>query len=213
MTRNSVMNLWTAIVTAVLTLFTSLGLITTTAVAAAAAAVPEVRKARNTTAPQEVKALEEAIRPQPYAHSLPPTMKQRIHAEAHGSSPSCRHRPPTDASTPDVTAAVPHDSTPSTPASPNTPVTPVTPTGITRTTTGVTDVGTPEGGPTAELAAELPTRTPTVTCASTAPAAPAAVTLPSQPSQSSRPTAPTAPRLPAPATAPVLAPAGTATRG
>jgi hypothetical protein len=24
-------------------------------------------------------------------------MKQRIRAEAHGSSPSCRHRPPTDA--------------------------------------------------------------------------------------------------------------------
>lgn len=29
-------------------------------------------------------------------------MKQRIRAEAHGSSPSCRHRPPTEATEADL---------------------------------------------------------------------------------------------------------------
>ncbi len=111
MTRNPVMNLWTALVTAVLALLTSLGLITTTAVAA----VPEAETARNTSAPQDTTAQEEPIRARPYAHSLPPTMKQRIHAEAHGSSPSCRHRPPTDAATTDPTVprpALPYAGTP-----------------------------------------------------------------------------------------------------
>ncbi|MFJ8111130.1 DUF6344 domain-containing protein [Streptomyces sp. NPDC096132] len=32
----------------------------------------------------------------PHARSLPPTIKQRIRAEAHGKSPSCRHRPLSD---------------------------------------------------------------------------------------------------------------------
>ncbi|MXM65614.1 hypothetical protein GR925_19690 [Streptomyces sp. HUCO-GS316] len=97
MTKNKVMNLWTAIVTAFLALFTALGLVTPTA----AAAVPQTEAARNsdsTSAPA-------ADRPAPamlhwswlHARSLPPTMKQRIHAEAHGKSPSCRHRPQTDA--------------------------------------------------------------------------------------------------------------------
>jgi hypothetical protein len=31
-------------------------------------------------------------------------MKQRIRAEAHGSSPSCRHRPQTEADTADLTS-------------------------------------------------------------------------------------------------------------
>ncbi|WUB68026.1 DUF6344 domain-containing protein [Streptomyces sp. NBC_00582] len=32
-----------------------------------------------------------------HSRSLPPTMKQRILAEAHGKSPNCRHLPLTDA--------------------------------------------------------------------------------------------------------------------
>ncbi|MFF5186689.1 DUF6344 domain-containing protein [Streptomyces sp. NPDC000345] len=37
--------------------------------------------------------------------SLPPTMKQRILAEAHGKSPSCRHRPLSDAEAAEDTIA------------------------------------------------------------------------------------------------------------
>ncbi|MBM7167201.1 hypothetical protein JQK87_01940 [Streptomyces sp. G44] len=91
MTGNKAMKLWTAIVTAFLALFTALGLTTT---ATAATAVQETTSARNATAcaPAPFTALWTAA----YERSLPPTMKQRIRAEAHGSSPSCRHLPPAD---------------------------------------------------------------------------------------------------------------------
>ncbi|MFJ1808939.1 MULTISPECIES: DUF6344 domain-containing protein [unclassified Streptomyces] len=92
MTENRVMKLWTAIVTAVLALCTALGLITTTAGTAAAQTLPtrggESATAADTTAWPTVS----APWVWPRARSLPPTMKQRIRAEAHGKSPSCRHR-------------------------------------------------------------------------------------------------------------------------
>ncbi|QIY97070.2 DUF6344 domain-containing protein [Streptomyces sp. S1D4-11] len=83
MTQNKVMKLWTAIVTAFVALCTALGFITTTA----AAAVPQAEATRNST----VAATVPTITPWagPYSRALPPTMKQRIRAEAHGSSPSC----------------------------------------------------------------------------------------------------------------------------
>ncbi|MFI1355022.1 DUF6344 domain-containing protein [Streptomyces sp. NPDC020898] len=90
MAQNKVMKLWTAAVTAFLALCTTLGLITTTATTA----VAESRPARNCTAPAALPAT--AAWAWSYARSLPPTMKQRIRAEAHGSSPSCRHRSPAD---------------------------------------------------------------------------------------------------------------------
>ncbi|MFF3373483.1 DUF6344 domain-containing protein [Streptomyces sp. NPDC002680] len=83
MAQNKVMKLWTAVVTAFLALCTTLGLITTTATTA----VADSRPARNCTT---------AAWDWSYARSLPPTMKQRIGAEAHGSSPSCRHHAPSD---------------------------------------------------------------------------------------------------------------------
>ena len=90
MAQNKVMKLWTVVVTAFLALCTTLGLITTTATAA----VAESRPARNcTTSPALPTTADWAWS---YARSLPPTMKQRIGAEAHGSSPSCRHRSPAD---------------------------------------------------------------------------------------------------------------------
>ncbi|MER6627340.1 DUF6344 domain-containing protein [Streptomyces sp. NPDC000987] len=98
MARNKVMTLWTAIVTAFLALCTALGLVTTNA----AAAVPRSEAGRNRTAPVPAPAPAVAVPSgwgRPLARALPPTMKQRIHAEAHGSSPSCRHRPLTDACT------------------------------------------------------------------------------------------------------------------
>lgn len=101
MARTTVMKLWTAVVTAFLALCTTLGLITTTA----AASVPRNEPARNTGATTALApAPQTALPPKAWDRSLPPTMKQRIRAEAHGSSPSCRHRRPTDATASDDTA-------------------------------------------------------------------------------------------------------------
>ncbi|WP_333741940.1 DUF6344 domain-containing protein [Streptomyces sp. IBSBF 2806] len=97
MTENRVMKLWTAVVTAVLALCTALGLITTTAAAATAQTEPARTEPAHTgesaiTAhtPDWPTASSPGLWSQ--ARSLPPTMKQRIRAEAHGKSPSCRHR-------------------------------------------------------------------------------------------------------------------------
>ena len=99
MTQNKVMKLWTAVITALLALCTTLGLITTTA----AAAVPQAEAPRNSTAAQTTVS---AMSHWAWSHSkaLPPTMKQRIRAEAHGSSPSCRHRAPADTDAADADA-------------------------------------------------------------------------------------------------------------
>ncbi|NEB04651.1 DUF6344 domain-containing protein [Streptomyces sp. SID13726] len=91
MTQNKVMKLWTAVITAFLALFTALGLITTTA----AAAVPQTEQARNTTVAHPAPpAVAQGLWSD--ARALPPTMKQRIRAEAHGKTPSCRHHSPAD---------------------------------------------------------------------------------------------------------------------
>ncbi|CAM5736384.1 hypothetical protein SALBM311S_08044 [Streptomyces alboniger] len=128
MAQNKVMNLWTAFVTVLLALCTALGLITTTA----AAAVPQTEPTRNsTTEPATPPAMSPGYSPWSYAKDLPPTMKQRIRAEAHGKTPSCRHRPLTDidaaisaadaASTVDPAADTTCDSA----ASPDEPATPL----------------------------------------------------------------------------------------
>ncbi|MET8981000.1 DUF6344 domain-containing protein [Streptomyces sp. NPDC004539] len=107
MARTQLKNLWTTVITALLALCTALGLITT----AATAAVAQSEPARNTaTAPQS----EPPLLPgwdRPHPRSLPPTMKQRIRAEAHGKSPNCRHRshPDTDSL---ITPAHPSDHLP-----------------------------------------------------------------------------------------------------
>lgn len=94
MARNKVMTLWTTIVTAFLALCTALGLITTTA----SAAVPQTGTHSNaeSASPEAAPA---AAAPWSWSRtgSLPPTMKQRIRAEAHGKAPTCRHRPTADA--------------------------------------------------------------------------------------------------------------------
>ncbi|ATL29089.1 DUF6344 domain-containing protein [Streptomyces formicae] len=91
MTGTKAMKLWTTIVTAFLALFAALGLTTT---ATAATAVQDTTNARNATVCAPAPAT--AHWTTAYERSLPPTMKQRIRAEAHGSSPSCRHLPTTD---------------------------------------------------------------------------------------------------------------------
>ncbi|MFF0201079.1 DUF6344 domain-containing protein [Streptomyces sp. NPDC005017] len=97
MARNKVMQLWTAFVTAFLALCTALGLVTTTAGTAAAASVPQSEAARNTDAPLAASAATPLWAAWSQARSLPPTMKQRIRAEAHGRTPGCRTLPLTDA--------------------------------------------------------------------------------------------------------------------
>ncbi|MER6564833.1 DUF6344 domain-containing protein [Streptomyces sp. NPDC001093] len=96
MTQNKVMKLWTAIVTAFLALCTALGLVTTTT-ATTAAAAPRPENPSTGTAHRTIPTIP-APRHWTWSHAgaLPPTMKQRIRAEAHGKSPSCRHRPLTD---------------------------------------------------------------------------------------------------------------------
>ncbi|MGI5196523.1 DUF6344 domain-containing protein [Streptomyces sp. CA-288835] len=96
MARNKVMKLWTAIITAFIALCTTLGLVTTAA-AAAATPVPQTEPARKASPTVTAPAMSPWALS--FSRTLPPTMKQRIHAEAHGSSPSCRHRPPTDMDT------------------------------------------------------------------------------------------------------------------
>lgn len=94
MARNKVMKVWTAIVTAFVALCTALGLVTTTA----AAAVPQTEQKSNSNGasiPQQRTAAP-ATFPWSSPRALPPTMKQRIRAEAHGKTPRCRHRSPAD---------------------------------------------------------------------------------------------------------------------
>ncbi|MEV5432328.1 DUF6344 domain-containing protein [Streptomyces sp. NPDC052701] len=109
MARTKVMKLWTAIVTAFLALCTALGLITTSA----SAAVPQTGTARNSDSTPRMTAPATPLWSWSRARALPPTMKQRIHAEAHGTSPSCRHRSPAD-----VTEAAAPDTAPCDPAAP-----------------------------------------------------------------------------------------------
>lgn len=85
--------LWTAFVTAVLALFATLGLTTN---ATAAPAQDTTTSCASTASPTPAAA---ALWAAAYERSLPPTMKQRIRAEAHGATPSCRHLPTTDTDT------------------------------------------------------------------------------------------------------------------
>ncbi|WP_306322682.1 MULTISPECIES: DUF6344 domain-containing protein [unclassified Streptomyces] len=94
MTKNRVMTLWTVIISAFIALFSALGL---TSPATAATTTAPAQQAEKTQTAQASTPATESARPYwAFKRSLPPTMKQRIRAEAHGSSPSARHRPPAD---------------------------------------------------------------------------------------------------------------------
>ncbi|GAT84324.1 hypothetical protein STXM2123_5024 [Streptomyces sp. F-3] len=109
------MKLWTTIVAAFLALFTALGLITTTA-SAAAATTKQPEKTSKSTAPVPAQLRSPWSRLQ--ARSLPPTMKQRIRAEAHGKTPTCRHRLAPEAPSLDTDAQCASHTPPSRPAIP-----------------------------------------------------------------------------------------------
>ncbi|MFI6034009.1 DUF6344 domain-containing protein [Streptomyces sp. NPDC051315] len=92
MAENRVMQLWTTIISALVALCAALGFVT----AAATTAVAQTEPTRNSDlSDSTVHPAVPAVSPwsRLLARSLPPTMKQRIRAEAHGKSPSCRHRP------------------------------------------------------------------------------------------------------------------------
>ncbi|MFM9368920.1 DUF6344 domain-containing protein [Streptomyces sp. Da 82-17] len=89
MATNKVTRIWSVVVAALLAFFASLGLITT---ASAAPAVPQQDSSGNsaTETPAKAPYVSPAPKAKPYELSRPPTMKQRIHAEAHGTSPNSR---------------------------------------------------------------------------------------------------------------------------
>ncbi|OQR60656.1 hypothetical protein B6E66_28010 [Streptomyces maremycinicus] len=118
MPENRVMKLWTAIVTAFLALCTALGLITTTAAAATAQTAPMHGSERVATTDTTAWPTAAAPWVGTQARSLPPTMKQRIRAEAHGKSPSCRHRGLPDTEAAEHTTASCDSADPAEPATP-----------------------------------------------------------------------------------------------
>ncbi|MFF0568127.1 DUF6344 domain-containing protein [Streptomyces sp. NPDC004041] len=88
-------NLWTAFITAFFALLASLGLATaaaSTANATNATAQPSATTHEHTGATAATPAAPSVRWTLPRDRALPPTMKQRIRAEAHGSSPATRHR-------------------------------------------------------------------------------------------------------------------------
>ncbi|MFJ7419854.1 DUF6344 domain-containing protein [Streptomyces uncialis] len=86
MSRDKVMALWTALISAIVAVLATLGLSSP----AVAAPVQQTGEARNSAPAAREASKPAATAPARYDRSLPPTMKQRIRAEAHGSSPSCR---------------------------------------------------------------------------------------------------------------------------
>ncbi|MFC8594501.1 DUF6344 domain-containing protein [Streptomyces atroolivaceus] len=81
-----VKSIWTAFVTAFVALLASLGLAT----AQATAAEPAVTSHEHTGANPATASTPSVRWTLPRDRALPPTMKQRIRAEAHGSSPATR---------------------------------------------------------------------------------------------------------------------------
>ncbi|MCG7523220.1 DUF6344 domain-containing protein [Streptomyces sp. OfavH-34-F] len=88
-------SIWTAFITAFFALLASLGLAGSTA-AAAESTHTNTEPAATTSPAHKPAARATATGPSvrwtlPRDRALPPTMKQRIRAEAHGSSPATRH--------------------------------------------------------------------------------------------------------------------------
>ncbi|ARF73806.1 DUF6344 domain-containing protein [Kitasatospora albolonga] len=86
-------SIWTAFITAFFALLASLGLATATTSAANAATQPSATTQEHTAATTATPLAPSVRWTLPRDRALPPTMKQRIRAEAHGSSPATRHLP------------------------------------------------------------------------------------------------------------------------
>ncbi|MFD8062957.1 DUF6344 domain-containing protein [Streptomyces cyaneofuscatus] len=103
-------SIWTAFITAFFALLASLGLATATASAANAtnAAQPSATTQEHTGATAATPLAPSVRWTLPRDRALPPTMKQRIRAEAHGSSPATRHLSADPASATRATTASHH---------------------------------------------------------------------------------------------------------
>ncbi|WP_326698618.1 DUF6344 domain-containing protein [Streptomyces sp. NBC_01754] len=88
MSTFKVKSIWTAFVTVFFALLASLGL---TSTAQATVTEPTVTPQEHTSATTATAAAPSVRWTLPRDRALPPTMKQRIRAEAHGSSPATRH--------------------------------------------------------------------------------------------------------------------------
>ncbi|THA31162.1 hypothetical protein E6R18_18075 [Streptomyces sp. A1277] len=85
-------SIWTAFITAIFALLASLGLAGSTAAATEATATEPAATSHEHTGAARATAPAPSVRwTLPRDRALPPTMKQRIRAEAHGSSPATRH--------------------------------------------------------------------------------------------------------------------------
>ncbi|WNI30595.1 DUF6344 domain-containing protein [Streptomyces sp. ITFR-6] len=85
-------NIWTAFITAFFALLAALGLAGSTASATEATVTEPTTTTHEHTGATAATATTPSVRwTLPRDRALPPTMKQRIRAEAHGSSPSTRH--------------------------------------------------------------------------------------------------------------------------
>ncbi|MCX4771291.1 DUF6344 domain-containing protein [Streptomyces sp. NBC_01260] len=85
-------NLWTAFITAFFALLAALGLAGSTASATEATVTEPAATTHKHTGATAATANTPSVRwTLPRDRALPPTMKQRIRAEAHGSSPATRH--------------------------------------------------------------------------------------------------------------------------
>ncbi|MFD7860898.1 MULTISPECIES: DUF6344 domain-containing protein [unclassified Streptomyces] len=84
-------NIWTALVTAFFALLAALGFASSTASATEATVTEPATTTQKHTAPVPATVTTPSVRwTLPRDRALPPTMKQRIRAEAHGSSPATR---------------------------------------------------------------------------------------------------------------------------
>ncbi|MFE9363578.1 DUF6344 domain-containing protein [Streptomyces sp. NPDC006978] len=110
MSTFKVKSIWTAFITAFFALLASLGLAT----AQATAAEPTVTSHEHTGANPATATTPSVRWTLPRDRALPPTMKQRIRAEAHGSSPATRQlsADTTDAAHPTDGARSAHSATP-----------------------------------------------------------------------------------------------------
>ncbi|MEV0781884.1 DUF6344 domain-containing protein [Streptomyces sp. NPDC050423] len=85
-------NIWTAFITAFFALLAALGLAGSTASATEATVTEPAATTHKHTGATAATATTPSVRwTLPRDRALPPTMKQRIRAEAHGSSPATRH--------------------------------------------------------------------------------------------------------------------------
>lgn len=88
--RSTVTSIWTAVLAALVALLASLGFGGKSAPAVAGVSAPAVPAPASVTARRTAVTARRTWRAMMRGGSLPPTIKQRIRAEAHGKTPSVR---------------------------------------------------------------------------------------------------------------------------